>query len=204
MKKLLITLLAAGLILASCGANGTTVDETPDDDTVIEDVNGEVEGEVDAELPEEDAELPEDVELPPHPVYEGETSLDMALEEMMLAVLSGVQVPGANMTTPLEPDNEMWQWLLFSDYIEGAEAVVNESMIGSFAYSVALVRLPEGTDADAFAQAMEENADPAKWICVCADNVDTVVRDNVVLFYMVDTAAWPTTVDGIVENFNNI
>lgn len=201
MKKLLITLLAAGLLLASCTAPKAPVDEQlPEDgDVVIGDELGEDLGD------EFEDELPEEIELPPQPVYEGETSLDMPLDEMMLAVLSGVMAPGANMTTPLEPgNNEMWQWLLFSDYVEGAEAVVNESMIGSFAYSVALVRLPEGADVNAFAEGLEANADPAKWICVRADAVDTVIRDNVILFYMIDTQSWPTTVDGIVANFNNI
>lgn len=63
-------------------------------------------------------------------------------------------------------------------------AVVSESMTGSQAYSLVLLRLKDAADAPAIAEAMLENIDPAKWVCVGADVQRVVAFDDKVLYVM--------------------
>lgn len=72
---------------------------------------------------------------------------------------------------------------------EFTEALGYGPMMGSIAFVMVVFRLPEGADAEAFASDIKDNADPAKWICVCADSVQTVVSGNTVMFIMSDTAS---------------
>lgn len=66
-------------------------------------------------------------------------------------------------------------------------AVLSESMTGSSAYSLALVRVKDAADADAVAQTMIDTIDPAKWICVMADQQQCNVYGDVVVYCMADS-----------------
>lgn len=55
--------------------------------------------------------------------------------------------------------------------IEFKEALASESMVGSVAYSVVLVRAKEGADIEKLKKQIKENVDPRKWICVGVENV---------------------------------
>ena len=63
-------------------------------------------------------------------------------------------------------------------------AVLSESLTGSQAYSLVLLRLKDAADAPAIAEAMLENIDPAKWVCVGADVQRVVAFDDKVLYVM--------------------
>ncbi len=63
-------------------------------------------------------------------------------------------------------------------------AVLSESLTGSQAYSLVLLRLKDAADAPAIAEAMLENIDPAKWVCVGADVQRVVALDDKVLYVM--------------------
>ena len=62
--------------------------------------------------------------------------------------------------------------------------VLSESLTGSQAYSLVLLRLKDAADAPAIAEAMLENIDPAKWVCVVADVQRVVAFDDKVLYVM--------------------
>src|SRR5699024_7999673 len=62
--------------------------------------------------------------------------------------------------------------------------VLPESLTGSQAYSLVLLRLKDAADAPAIAEAMLENIDPAKWVCVRADVQRVVAFDDKVLYVM--------------------
>ena len=74
-------------------------------------------------------------------------------------------------------------------------------MMSSTAYFVALVSVPSDVDAEALAAAIESGADPNKWVCVSADQVDAVANGNVILFYMVDSGTYPVTAETLTSNF---
>ena len=84
----------------------------------------------------------------------------------------------------IEADKESFEFYTFVPYVEGAEAYISEPMMGSFAHSVVLVRLPEGQNVNDFASKVKANADPRKWICVEAEAVKVSTKGNLVLLVM--------------------
>ena len=63
-------------------------------------------------------------------------------------------------------------------------------MMSSQAYSMVLVKVKDGADIDAIANAMNENVDERKWICVTAEKIYSVASGDVVCLVMTnaDTA----------------
>ena len=123
----------------------------------------------------------------------------MSLTEMADKLYEGIsedQLPMMLTTTELTAD--MYEGVLFIPAIEGAEAVSSESMVGSIAHSVALLRLPEGSDVEAVRADIEKNMNPAKWICVQAEKTGVIAHGNTILMVMTDAAKYDT----IVKNFD--
>ncbi|MEG1317252.1 MAG: hypothetical protein RSC86_07735, partial [Oscillospiraceae bacterium] len=94
--------------------------------------------------------------------------------------------------------SDMFKSYLFIDYIDGAEAMASDALIGSIAHSVVVLKLPEGTDSAATAATISANADPRKWICVEAEKVAVRSSGRFVLLVMSDTV----TADAITANFD--
>lgn len=67
-------------------------------------------------------------------------------------------------------------------------------MMGSTAFIMVLFELPEGTDAEAYAKDLADNAVLNKWICVSADYADGVANGQYVMFLMAAETACPDTV----------
>src|SRR5699024_10962252 len=83
------------------------------------------------------------------------------------------------------------------------DAAVYESMIGSIAFSMVTVRVAEGADSKAVAEAMKAGIDPRKWICVSADDVMVAGYGDVVMFIMVDTGL-DLTAQSYVDAFASV
>ena len=71
--------------------------------------------------------------------------------------------------------------------------VVSEPMIGSQAYSLVLVKVKDGQDANAIAKEMSENIDTRKWICVEAEKLYATSVDNLAVLVM-SSDEWATPV----------
>lgn len=86
------------------------------------------------------------------------------------------------------------------------EAVASESMIGSQAYSLVLVRTKEGADIAEVAQAMKDGIDQRKWICVEADNIRVSGAGDVVMLVMISTelSSDKLSVDTITDAFKTL
>ena len=67
------------------------------------------------------------------------------------------------------------------------DVAVYESMMGSQAFSLVMVRTAEGADAKAVAQEMTDNIDTRKWICVGADEKIVAGYGDTVMLIMLDT-----------------
>ena len=65
------------------------------------------------------------------------------------------------------------------------EAVASEPFINAIAFSVCLMRVKDGTDIDELKAEIRRSANPAKWICVQADDLDAAVSGDLVLFVMI-------------------
>ena len=95
----------------------------------------------------------------------------------------------ALMTMPVDlADAEMVAWQTgISDPALLKEAVISESMMGSQAYSLVMVRVNDAAKSEEVAQMMLDNIDPRKWICVAADDIDAAIYGDLVLFVMIDS-----------------
>jgi len=79
----------------------------------------------------------------------------------------------------------------FVQYVTGLESakdvelvVVSEPMITSQAYSLILVKVKDGVNADEVAKTMSENVDTRKWICVTAEKLYATSSGDVVCLVM--------------------
>ena len=59
--------------------------------------------------------------------------------------------------------------------------------MGSIAFSMVMVRVAEGADAMAVAEAMKANINPRKWVCVEADDLMVAGYGDVVMLIMVSS-----------------
>ena len=67
------------------------------------------------------------------------------------------------------------------------DVAVYESMMGSQAFSLVMVRTAEGADPKAVAQEMTDNIDTRKWICVGADEKIVAGYGDTVMLIMLDS-----------------
>ncbi len=74
-------------------------------------------------------------------------------------------------------------------------AVASEPMMSSQAYSLVLVKVKDGVDADSVAKSMNENVNERKWICVTAEKIYTVASGNVVCLVMSNEQTAKTVYD---------
>lgn len=129
---------------------------------------------------EKPAEKP--VEKPVEKPAEKPATDNRALSTIMAEITTDLgEMP---MIGEIEADKESFEFYTFVPYVEGAEAYISEPMMGSFAHSVVLVRLPEGQNVNDFASKVKANADPRKWICVEAEAVKVSTKGNLVLLVM--------------------
>ena len=88
-------------------------------------------------------------------------------------------------------DEETVKYFTGLENVDNIEYVVaSEPMMSSQAYSLMLVKVKDGVDADIVAKTMNENVDERKWICVTAEKIYAVASGDVVCLVMsnADTA----------------
>ena len=108
------------------------------------------------------------------------------------------ETPMGLMSMPLTEDD--FEFYAFVPFEEGFEAVANESMVGSIAHSVVLVKCPTAEKAQELAAAMKENCNPRKWVCVEADIVTSVTNGNIAMLLMTTKSSGMS--EKILENFS--
>ena len=171
--SLLALAMAAALSLAACGASSQSTTSTPAPTATPETSTAE-DGVSDdmgvAEVAEPDSELSAMVDS----IYEA-----YPVELMMMQ------------TTAIDLDDEAW--LTYNTGLSAEEAalvdagVKSESMTGSQAYTLVLLRVKDAADAQTVADTMLEKMDPARWVCVMADKMRVATFDDKVLFVMTDS-----------------
>lgn len=120
----------------------------------------------------------------------------------------GKKDPGIDVVTlPVELTNaDMVKAYTGLDNAEAvAEAVASESMMGSQAYSLVLVRVQSADETAGVAKAMREGIDQRKWICVEADDLQVVGCGDVVMLFMVSSEFADTVTSAeMVEAFKEV
>ncbi len=134
----------------------------------------------------------------------------VSLEEIITKIYENkpTELPLMNMPVDTADADALAAYTGLTDASLVKEAMFSESMIGSHAYSMVLVRVNDAAKAEEVAQTMLDNINPAKWICVEADDVDAAVYGDLVLFMMVHSelgaaadyiAAFKTVCGGVLD-----
>ena len=128
------------------------------------------------------------------PAAQEKAPLAGTMEENALKVMeiAPVEFMGGIIPVDLADTSEDGQWAVayftgLSDATKITDAAVYESMMGSQAFSLVMVRTAEGVDAKAVAEEMKSNIDPRKWICVGADEIMAAGYGDTVMFIMLDS-----------------
>ena len=193
-------------------AEGETEDEVTEDEVTEDEVTeGEIEeapaeGEGEEEVTEPEPEVVE-------PEFEDEEPIEGEIEEPEVEETPDVEAPAegidVNSATADEiigaineikapefmhgiipvdiTDADALKMFTGLDSAEGIkEAAACESMMGSQAFSLVVVKL-DGADAKATAEAMKAGIDQRKWICVEADDIKVSGKGDTVMLIMIDS-----------------
>lgn len=137
----------------------------------------------------------------PQPMVMG--SVDETLLNSLLAIINGSALPNADgiAISGIAIDDEAFGYMAGLTSADGIAAAANAApMMMSQAYSLVVVTLAEGTDAEAVAKDFENNIDWRKWVCVAPSNALIAVKDNMVLCLQAADAMYTMTVDGITAD----
>ena len=180
MKKALICLsLLAAMALTACGGAKDSIEATPTplpDDVMNQPATPDGGGEVDSDMemtPETGAELTADAELSGmvDKIYEAYPV------ELMMMTTSAVDLSDES-------------WLTYNTGLTAEQGalvdagVLSESMTGSQAYSLVLLRVKDEADAQTIADAVLDNVQMNKWVCTMADKARVATFGDKVLFVM--------------------
>lgn len=136
-------------------------------------------------------------------------SVEGTLEELLDKVIAEqpVEFMGGVIPIDLTDTSEDGLWALKSytgldtaDQI--TEAAAYEPMMGSIAFSMVMVRVPNG-GTKTVAEAMKSGIDTRKWICVEADDLLVTGYADVVMLIMVDSASGMTA-QSFVDAFQKV
>jgi hypothetical protein len=105
------------------------------------------------------------------------------------------------MTMPVDVSDvdvlQMYTGLNNNENIE--YAVASEPMMSSQAYSLVLVKVKDGVDADTIAKTMNEKVDERKWICVTAEKIYTTTSENIICLVMSNADTAKTVYDSFKD-----
>ncbi|HBV84675.1 MAG: hypothetical protein OSJ73_06805 [Lachnospiraceae bacterium] len=89
-------------------------------------------------------------------------------------------------TTELDlADTDMISYHTGLTDLDGIEGIyLSESMMSSTAYSAVYIRTTDDADAEAIRQQLMDNINPAKWVCVTAEQQYAVLVGNDIFFVM--------------------
>lgn len=130
-----------------------------------------------------------------------EKEISGTLEEIMEKVYDNIpeeELP--MMLGNIELTSENVEGFIGTADVKYTEAIANESMTGSIAHSVVLLRLEDGSEAAEAVQKIKDNVNPRKWICVEASKVIVKNRGNLVVLIMSTDELAPK----LENNFNNL
>lgn len=171
MKKLIALLLAVSMLafgLAACSGNNENEENQNGSSNVTEEGENSEEGNEPAE--DETAAPAGTAEEIIASIYEQNP---VELGSLMTETLDLTAADVVKYNTGLDDASKV------------KEAAISGPMMGSQAYSLVAVRVNDAADAEEVANAMLNGIDQRKWICVEADNLKVMVKDDVVVLFMV-------------------
>lgn len=119
-----------------------------------------------------------------------------------------VEFMGGVIPVDLTDSSEDGLWAVKSytgleDAAQISEAAAYEPMMGSLAFSMVMVRVAEGADANKVAESMKSGIDTRKWICVEANDLKVAGFGDVVMLIMVNSDSGMTA-QSFVDAFTKV
>ena len=173
MKKILVFLLTGVMVasLTACGGKNEANTNTEATESVV---NTEIatESVVDTEFVEDEVVVEvSELEGVVNSIYENHAEIELMLGTMPI--------------NTEDADDLMYNaGLASADHV--VEAVRSESMFGSQAYSLVVVKVDDAANAQAIADTMYDNIDQRKWICVEAGDKMVATYGDLAMLIMVD------------------
>ena len=131
----------------------------------------------------------------------GNNNVEGSLEDIMTKVYSSLkedEKPMGLMNTEITKENI--EGYLGTTEIEFEEGLASESMTGSIAHSVVLLRVKDNADVEKIKEKIENSVNLRKWICVTAEKVEVESKGNLILLVM----SFEKTTEKIVEQFEKL
>lgn len=131
------------------------------------------------------------------------SNIEGSLEDLMTKVYDGIseeELPMALGNQELTEENI--EYFIGTKDIKWKEAMVSESLTGSIAHSVVLIRMEDDATSQDIEEAkkeIKEKADPRKWICVEAEKVYVESKGNLIILIMSNDLA-----DNLKTNFEKL
>ncbi|MGN0326305.1 MAG: hypothetical protein ACI4DW_08325 [Lachnospiraceae bacterium] len=197
-KLLLVSsaFLLSAFCLFGCGNNETQ--NNADDMAQTEDTNNETN--TDDNTSQVGTENPAPTETPA-------ALTDLSLLDIMDKIYE-IDEPVLNVfrdTVDISDPDAMFYNTGLNDLTNVKEAAISEPMMSSQAYSLVLVRVNDESKVSDVASAMKSGINPAKWICVEADDLQVVSYEDVILLIMVSSQlSESATSQEIVDAFSQV
>ena len=131
------------------------------------------------------------------------SNVEGKLEDLMTKVYDGIgeeELPMALQNQELTEEN--LEYFIGTKDIKWKEAMVSESLTGSIAHSVVLIRMKDDAtskDIEEAKKEIKEKANPRKWICVEAEKVYVESKGNLIILIMSNDLA-----DSLKTNFEKL
>lgn len=208
MRRLISLALTAGMCLGMMACSNVNSDKS----SAAEDMS-QKSTEQQAEYTEQtkDSLTTEAIESEPSSEYEEETMgiADARLADIINKIYEEKPVDISLAEIPVSFTDEYgfkaYTGLELKDAKKLDAALVSEAMISAQAYSMTLVRVKDASDAAQIAQSMADGIDQRKWICVEADDLKVVSKDDVIMLVMVDSQlSEVTTAEELTEAFEKV
>ena len=117
----------------------------------------------------------------------GEKNIEGDLSDIMTKVYAELPEEKTPMgLTTIEVTAENVEGFLGTADIEYKEALASESMVGSIAHSVVLVRVEDESKVEEVMAQIKDNVNPRKWICVGVEEDQVIVKNkgNLIILIM--------------------
>lgn len=122
------------------------------------------------------------------------------LEEIMSKVYASIPEEERPMYLEnIELTKENIEGYIGTSALDFKEAIASESMTGSIAHSVVLIRMENEKDVEEAKKQIKEHVDPRKWICVGVENVLVESRGDLIIVILDDDNG-----EKILNDFKNI
>lgn len=192
-RRIGILIIVAALMMAILASCTPGLTETKDPDPT------ETQDPVETQDPDnnEDEDKEED---------KGSSKVEMTLSEIIEAIY-GIKDPGlmlGDMEIDLENPDNVKYYTGLTEFENVEQAIASETMIGSQAYSLVMLRVKDAKFAKDIAQDIFKNVDVRKWICVGANDMQVVAKDDVVMLFMTQSFEDGLTSKEAVEAFEEI